>query len=182
MPDHHQLSDLEQSLDTLRQAFDQTFAQAIDTSAPLMADVLLIRLGGQVHALRLGDAMHLHPMMAVTSVQGPLPELLGVEGFRGDVLPVYDLRLIMGTPATSPAQWCVVARHLPVALAFDGFERHLRCPADTLSVNADNNVAMQRHLDGWLRTPQGTWPIVDVAAVLRWIQSATRTGAARLEG
>lgn len=176
------VSDLAHSLDGLRRDFDQTFAQPVDTSAPVMADVLLIYLGGQVHALRLSDVMHLHPVTAVTSVQGPLPELTGVEGFRGEVLPVYDLRLIMGTQAGTPAQWCVVARQLPVALAFDGFERHLRCPADTLSVNADSGVAMQRHLDGWLRTPQGTWPIVDVAAVLRWIQSATRVGVARLEG
>lgn len=182
MSEAHQSNDLSQALADLRHGFDQTFAQAIDTSMPVMADVLLIRLGGQLHALRLGEVMHLHSVAGVTSVQGPLPELLGVEGFRGDVLPVYDLRLIMGTQASSPAQWCVVARHMPVALAFDGFERHLRCPADTLSVNADTGVAMQRHLDGWLRTPQGTWPIVDVAAVLRWIQSAARLGAARLEG
>lgn len=179
---NEQSSNLMGSLDQLRHTFDETFAKAVDTAVPLMADVLLIRLGGQLHALRLSEVMHLHPVSGVTSVQSPVPELLGVEGFRGDVLPVYDLRLIMGTQSASAAQWCVVARHAPVALAFDGFERHLRCPADTLSVNADSSVAMQRHLDGWLRTPQGTWPIVDVAAVLRWIQSAARLGAARLEG
>jgi chemotaxis signal transduction protein len=182
MNSNQRLLDLNNALATLRGSFDQAFAEPMDTAAPVLTDMLLIRLGGQLHALRLNDAMHLHPLTSVTSVRGPLPELLGVEGFRGDVLPVYDLRLIMGTPASTPAQWCVVARHLPVALAFDGCERHLRCPADTLAVNADNSAAIQRHLDGWLRTPHGTWPIVDVAAVLRWIQGATRTGSARLEG
>jgi chemotaxis signal transduction protein len=65
-------------------------------------------------------------------VPGPLPELLGIVGLRGAIVPVYDLRLLLGHTPAGPPRWLVLAAGGQVALAFDHLEGHIVVAADAI--------------------------------------------------
>ena len=68
-----------------------------------------------------------------TRVPHAAPEFLGIAGFRGSVVPVYDLRVLLGCAGGEAPRWLVVAANSPVALAFDGFDGHLRLALDAIA-------------------------------------------------
>lgn len=172
----------------LRHDFDQSFAQA-PQEAPEAAgseDYLAIRLGADPHALRLAEIASLAPLAALTRVPGPCPELLGLIGSRGRLVPVYDLRALLGyaapaLPRQAPGgppgtqglpRWQVVLAAQPVALAFDGFEGHLRLPRQAAAADSGQT---HRHVREVLHAgPAGVRPIVSLESVLEVIRVAAR--------
>jgi purine-binding chemotaxis protein CheW len=117
----------------LRRGFDAAFAEAPAAARPLLVDLLAIRVGDQRSAVRLEEVERLfadHPLTALPSTH---PELAGLATARGTTFPVFDLRRLLGLPATGPARWTVLVR-APVAfgVAFDELEGHLRVPPEAL--------------------------------------------------
>jgi len=162
----------------LRQDFDQSFAQAPQEAAAAMEDYLAIRLGADPHALRLAEIASLAPLEAPTRVPGPCPELLGLTGFRGRLVPVYDLRALLGHAAPALPRWRVIALAWPVALAFDGFEGHLRLPRQA-AAPAQGKERAQLHVREVLHAGEagaGVRPIVSLESVLETIRVAARPG------
>jgi chemotaxis signal transduction protein len=161
----------------LRHDFDQSFAQAPPPAAAAMDDYLAIRLGADPHALRLADIASLAPLVAPTRVPGPCPELLGLTGFRGRLLPVYDLRALLGYAAPALPRWRVIALAWPVALAFDGFEGHLRLPREAAAA-AQGQAQARLHVREVLHAGAAeVRPIVSLESVLDTIRVAARPGA-----
>ena len=163
----------------LRHDFDQSFAQAPPPDAAGTDDYLAIRLGADPHALRLAEIASLAPLEAPTPVPGPCPELLGLTGFRGRLVPVYDLRALLGHAAPALPRWRVIALAWPVALAFDGFEGHLRLPRQAVAA-APAQARASLHVREVLHTPgavAGVRPIVSLESVLETIRVAARPGA-----
>jgi len=118
----------------LRHAFDRTFAEALHADTALLDDFLAIRLRDDPHVLRLDCVARLLPLRALTRFPSAVPQWLGLAGMAGDVVPVYDLGLLLGYPAAAAPRWMAVCRAAPVALAFDVFEgqfRHRREAADS---------------------------------------------------
>jgi len=58
--------------------------------------ILTFTLGEQICAIKIVDVVEVAAMVELTKVAGSRPELLGVANRHGEVLPVLDLRLIMG--------------------------------------------------------------------------------------
>ena len=58
--------------------------------------------------------------------------LLGIASFRGAIVPVYSLAVLLGHPPTPGPRWLVIAAEAPVAFAFELFESHLRVSADEI--------------------------------------------------
>ena len=56
----------------------------------------------------------------------PVTGLLGLAGLRGAMVPVYDLRALLGVNPVDEPRWMVTAAAATVAFAFDGFDGHLR--------------------------------------------------------
>lgn len=163
----------------LRHAFDQSFAQAPPPAAAATDDYLAIRLGADPHALRLAEIASLAPLDAPTPVPGPCPELLGLTGFRGRLVPVYDLRALLGHAAPALPRWRVIALAWPVALGFDDFEGHLRLPRQAVAA-VQGQAQAPLHVREVLHTPEagaGVWPIVSLESVLETIRVAARPGA-----
>ena len=115
----------------LRVAFDSAFSaseqqQVVDAQV----DVLAIRVAEQGYALRLAQVQAVHAERKLVPVPAPAPELLGLVGLRGLVVPVYDLRLLLGHPAGPAPRWLVLVRGTPaVCVAFEALEAHVRVPA-----------------------------------------------------
>lgn len=159
----------------LRRAFDRSFAEPPDERVVHFEDLISIRVGGDPFALRVRDVMGLFANKKVTSLPSPLAELVGVAGFRGGVVPVYDLRLLLGYPAREPTRWMALvttppgprAPARPLALGFDRFEAHLRVSPDAVAAEAVS--ARLGYVREVVRLASGTTPIVHVTSLLEAI-------------
>jgi chemotaxis signal transduction protein len=165
----------------LRAAFDRSFAQApAGANAPTEA-FLAIGVGGDHYAVRLSDISGLYVDKKVTALPSDLSDLLGVASFRGVLIPIYDLRVLLGYPAGPPPRWLVLAApYKQIGLAFDSFDGHLRLPLDAIAhkdktQDARQHVAESLRVDGQLRS------IVSVASMIESIKKRVQSGAAQKE-
>lgn len=109
--------------------FDGSFALA-HREAPVTVDVLAIGVGGDRYALRISDIAGLFADRAITAVPSSRAELLGIAGFRGSIVPVFDLAVLLGYTSIAAPRWLVIASGTPVALAFEEFAGQLRVPRE----------------------------------------------------
>jgi chemotaxis signal transduction protein len=124
----------------LRGAFDSAFSQPPRTEIDALEDLLAIRVGDTPYALRVSEVAGLHADRTVTPVPGSPPDTLGLAGFRGAIVAVYDLRVLLHTRCEGPCRWLVTAAvDERIAFAFDRFERHVRVP--TTAIFAERGAA-----------------------------------------
>jgi hypothetical protein len=135
-------------------------------------DFLAVRAGGRPYALRLAHIAGLFAGRAVTPLPSSAPALLGAAGFRGNVVAVYDLRVLLAEPADAAPGWLALPAAVPgLALAFDGFEGHFRVARG----EATPAPAELIEIAGVIR------PIVDVPAVSAGIVDRARARVPRKE-
>jgi purine-binding chemotaxis protein CheW len=165
----------------LRLAFDQSFAArpSLDTAPP--ASFLGIRLAGQPYAIRLSDIAGLFADKAITRIPGPEPALLGLAGFRSAIVPVYGLHAYLGHKATTTCRWLAIASGAPIALAFDGFDGHLRLSRDAILPTADDRPGRRFVLE-FAQAGEVVRPIVNLPSVLEAIKNRPRDVGATKEG
>lgn len=156
--------------DELARAFDADFARAPEVRAADSEDLLAIRVAGEPCALIRGELTGLFADRPVTPLPGAAPGLLGISGFRGALVPVYDLRSVIGgAVGGAPPRWLVTAAAAPVALAFDGFDAFLRVPRTAIAGHAAGDHARRAvRCDGELR------PILDLASIVDAIRARAR--------
>ncbi len=119
----------------LRRAFDLAFAEPPLADIRVRENFLAFRVGTDPFAMRVLDVAGLFADKSITPLPSPVSELLGVAGFRGEVVPVYDLRALLGQPSRTKPRWMVLAitaDKASIALAFDGFEGHFRVPHEDI--------------------------------------------------
>lgn len=108
----------------LQAAFDRGFAEALRGPRAATTDLLRVRLDGAPYVVRLSEVAALHVDLPICAVPTPARELLGVAAIRSALVPIYDLRALLGAPTTHAPRWCAV--HTTVGFAFDGFDGLLR--------------------------------------------------------
>ncbi|WP_229072636.1 chemotaxis protein CheW [Actinoplanes sp. DH11] len=149
----------------LRTDFDRSFAEPARTVGADSVELLAIGVGGRPYALRLSQASGVHPDRAVTALPTPVPALLGVAGFAGAVVPVYDLAALLGHPIPERPRWLVLTTGAPpLALAFHRLDHHLRVPVVDVVEGSIGDAGPGTYLQGLVRLPDGNRPIVDVPA------------------
>jgi len=162
------MTEVRSRLTELRTAFDRSFAEPLRSHDVAMVELLAVRAGGRPYALRLSQTSGMYPDRPVTALPGPLPALLGVAGFRGGILPVYDLAALLGHPAGDRPRWLVLAAgHPPLAFALGELDGHLRVAADTILTEGHEGAGCLR---GMVPLPGGTRPIVDMPAARAAVQ------------
>jgi len=126
-------------------------------------ELLAVRAGGRPYALRLSQTAGLHPDRPVTPLPSPLAALLGLAGFAGTVVPVFDLAVLLGHPVATRPRWLVLAAGTPpLAFAFHDLDGHVRVAAGAIVGEADGRAG--GGLRGMVGLPGGARPIVDVPA------------------
>jgi chemotaxis signal transduction protein len=166
----------------LRDAFDASFAALPVAGAAAVHDYLAIRVGGDPYAIRLGEIAGLHRDRRVVPVVCEAPEVLGIIGLRGAIVPVYDLRTLLGYPKGESGRWLVIA-HAPssaVAFAIDQFESHLRV-SDAAEERAGMDDHASRHLRGAVRGGDVVRPLIDLSSVIEAITQRARESSAAKE-
>jgi chemotaxis signal transduction protein len=122
--------------DALRRSFDASFAAPAGTAERAAEQLLAITIGDAGQAFWLADIAAIVVDRAITRLTGPVPELLGIIGLRGSLIPVFDLPALLGAVDRGPRRWLVVTAGVPrVGLAFARFDGHLRVPHTAIAVD-----------------------------------------------
>lgn len=169
---------LPERLAELRWTFDRSFAEPPPPRTAEVDDLLGIRVAGDPYAVRLSGISALFADRMTTPLPCSLPELLGVAGFRGAIIPVYDLATLLGYPASATPRWLVLTAELPpFALAFDTLDGHLRVAADAFArvdAGRESDRGPRAYVAEVVRTPAGSWSVVDLPALRAAIAARAR--------
>jgi chemotaxis signal transduction protein len=154
----------------LRTDFDRSFAQPTRNHDAEHVELLAVRAGGRPYGIRLSQTAGLHPDRPVTPLPGPLPALLGLAGFAGTAVPVYDLAALLGHPVAERPRWLVLATGTPpLGLAFHDLDGHLRVPGSAIVVEDAAHGCVR----GMVTLPDGTRPIADIPAARAAVHALT---------
>ncbi len=164
----------------LRRVFDRSFAESVIEEAQ-QEDFLAIGVGNDPYVVRLNEIATLLADRPITRLPSPVPELLGIVGCRGAIVPVYDLRALLGYSAEGTPRWLMIAAAEPVALAFDTFDGHLRLPRETREPEGRVEPTRQ-HVREVVRAGGVVRPIVRLASVVETIKRKTQAGLMQEEG
>lgn len=159
-------TDLIERVSQLRSAFDRSFAAPARSAAIAREEMLAIRVGGQACAVRLAQIAGMFAYRQVTHVPGDIPAMLGIAGFRGAIISVYDLRVLLGYDTAAALRWVVLAAAAPVALAFEGFEGQLRVAREDIVVQSLQPDLSNSAPREFVRTEKASARILSLQSVL----------------
>jgi chemotaxis signal transduction protein len=150
----------------LRQAFDQGFAAAPTDTLVSTQAFLAIGVGGDNYALRLSDISELFADKKVVPLPSQSADLLGIASFRGELVAVYDLRILLGYPAGAPPRWLVLlAEDMPVGLAFDQLDGYFDLPPEAIA-SAKGTEPTRQHLTETVSAAGSIRPVISVTSML----------------
>jgi len=154
----------------LRREFDASFAVTPAEHCEPTEAFLVLSAGGNPYAVRLSEVSGLHAGCPVTPLAGATPELLGIAGVGGRLVPVFDLGLLLGGKPSEKPRWVLVAQEAVVTFAFDGFEGHVRLPRGAVA-SEDRERAGRTHSGEVLRTEGGLRPILRLSSLVRAVEA-----------
>lgn len=156
------------AVEALRAEFDAAFAAPPRGARRDLVPLLAIRAGGAPVAVRVLDTAGLLPAKVVVPAPSRRPEVLGVCGHRGAVLPVFSLARLLGRAEEGEApRWMLLAgREERVALAFAAVEGHVLVVPAALQRAAGEAVG---HLAEIVEIEGAGRPVVSIPSLLRAI-------------
>jgi len=168
---------LEHRLEHFRHAFDQAFAAAPTGTVETFEDLLAVRVAGDRYALRAGEIRGLVVSRRIVPLPSRRPELLGVAGHRGMLVPVYSLAALLGYGAglTATPWLALVGGSEPLGLGFEQFEGFLRVRSGDIRTARDPGRATP-HAGQVVLVDNQSRQVVDIPKALG--QLAVRAGTA----
>jgi purine-binding chemotaxis protein CheW len=162
----------------LREAFDRAFADPPPAPGAGSEAMLAVRVGGQPYAIRLAEIGGLATDRPIVPVPSAIPELRGVAGIKGALVPVYSLAACLGCEQAEP-RWLVLCRgEEPLAFALGELEGTLQVASADL-VAPEAGAGASRHVSQVLRSTAGFRGVLDLRSLATWITE--RVGAAAPE-
>jgi purine-binding chemotaxis protein CheW len=155
----------------LRAAFDAAFAEPARAPRRDEIALLALRVGTEPFGMRVLEAAGILAARPIAAVPSRRPELLGVAGLRGNIVPVFSVARLIGRAAdeSEVPRFLVLAAvgaDERVALAFSGFDGHLRVPPTGLVAASEGARAHVREL---VRIGDEARPVLSVASLVRAI-------------
>jgi len=151
----------------LRRDFDAAFAAPHASLFRETEELLAVRVGPDLYAMRVAELAGLHADRKITPLPNQTREQLGIVAVRGVLAPVLDLRSLLGYPSGPAPRWLVFTRGAePVGLAFDRFESHLRVTrVQGLPLFRAGEHA-RPHVLGAVPLPTGPLPLIQIDSIL----------------
>jgi purine-binding chemotaxis protein CheW len=156
----------------LRSVFDQARAAPLSAGAEEQTeDLLAIRISRDAYAIRVSEISGLATGKKIVAFPSPIPELLGIAGIRGALVPVYSLAMLLGYNAeTERTRWLVLCgTQDPVALVFSDFEGYVRVSLTELYAAEQKDVA-RTHVQHVVHTPDVVRAVVSIPLIRKTIQ------------
>ena len=149
-----------------------------DTAAPLPIDVLLIQLAGELYGVPSSSVREVLRYREYTAVPGAPPSLPGILSQRGMILPVVELRPLLGleiAPITRATRLVVVAHQdIDMALLVEMVLDLAALPADSVEpLPAALDPTRARFLRGIARHEQQPIALLDLDELI----ASLRAGA-----
>jgi purine-binding chemotaxis protein CheW len=155
-----------------------TAAPAVVDDAAADSDAVVVRLGAGRFAVALASVAEVGRVPAVTRVPGMPGWVGGVANWRGRVLPILDLRSLLGADETTlgPGARLLVlaAEGVTVGLLVEAVEGTAVVAASAEPFPATLAGPAARLLAGQVPHEDGPVAVVDVGAVLRMRESLPR--------
>jgi chemotaxis signal transduction protein len=130
----------------LRRDFDRSFAEPERMVRESRERLLGLSIDGCAYALHLASITVLSEIRKIVSVPGSQPELLGIVGHRGVLVPAFDLGRLLGHRRCLRARWIVLCRSDdPIALAFADLDGQLE--VDSKDVRPLEGDARRQHVE-----------------------------------
>lgn len=168
---------LSRRVEELRRAFDDSFAAPWPTpEAHDRERMLALRVFKDTYLVRLAEVSGLAGVRSIVPVPSEAPALLGVTAFRGRIVPLFSLALLLGYPAEGdPPRWFVLVaeetprrasfREEPVGLAFHDLEGQvLLSPSDICPIEAQR---ARPHLQQAVRSGTELRPVISIPFLMR---------------
>ncbi|MEW6544988.1 MAG: chemotaxis protein CheW [Nitrospirota bacterium] len=139
--------------------------------------VCLISLGGELFAIELQHVREVFQVEAMTAVPGMPTALVGVANLRGIVMPLVDLRRLLGLPEAGPSpQFAVVIRHGSdqVGLLVDQVPELRTVPRDAMLASPPGDAAGRRSfVSAVLRVENRMGGVVEVPTLLAHVETGS---------
>lgn len=164
-----------------REAADDPAVSSVDAASPPVGGAadpgerpvaaVILRFAGARYAVEMSTVAEVVPVPRVTRVPGGPLWLSGVVNWRGRVLPVIDLRPMVGatmSPLPTSARLVVLAvDDIEAGLVADMVPGLLECPADSVTQTPATAAAGIAGLVRGIVELDGPVALLDTAAVLR---------------
>lgn len=177
------LSPVSEKVAELRHAFDESWAIPFPEGVEGQGENLLaIRISGDAYAIKVSEIAGLAMGRKIAPVPGPVPELLGLAGIRGTLMPVYSLRALLGYGSDAePPRWLALCgAEECFALAFHELEGYLRVAREEL-YPVEQKDAARIHVKEVARRPGAVWAVVSIALLRESIRERCRRDGVRKE-
>jgi purine-binding chemotaxis protein CheW len=152
----------------LRRDFDASFARVATMQATAGIDLIGIALGEADYAVRVAQIGGLRTGLALTPCPTPLPELVGIAGIGGVLVPVYDLAALLGL-GPGAGRWTILVEGGMLALAFSGFSGHFRVEPDAIAARHGAHAAAP--VTEFASHAGRSWPVIDIPSVVAAIRT-----------
>ena len=159
----------------LRAAFDRTFGLPPLLVAAEVEDLLLVRVAGVPYAIRLLDIAQIVSGRSVVAVPAVTPDLLGLAGIHGGIVPVFGLASVLGYgPDSGSPRWMIVCgTGEPIALAFSDLEGYLQLPTSALTADENFRATGEhvKYVDQVASTPDGVRAVISIPLIVAAIRN-----------
>jgi purine-binding chemotaxis protein CheW len=166
-------SKLEGRIAEMRRHFDESFALALPEQEAAPEPMLAITLEGERFALRVHEIVGLAVSREkIVPVPSRVPELLGLTGIRGVVVPVFSLPRLLGFDSEGgQVLWLAFCgdRQSPIALAFEGMEGQFEVASE--EIFARQEAAGQRYVSATVREGATLRGVISVPSLVEYIKA-----------
>lgn len=145
------------------QQFDASFAAPPPALGQRREEILVIGLGSRRYGLRLSQIEAVVRGKTVTPLPGSPPDQLGLAGFRGRLVTVFDLVAWLGHER-GEGGWLALVRTAQghqLALSFDGLEQQLSLAPEQLLGGGQDDL-----VDCLIQRPEGTLTVLSLTMLL----------------
>jgi len=135
--------------------------------------ICLITLGGELFAIDLRHVREVFELESVTPVPGMPSSLVGVANLRGTVVPLADLRPVLGVSSAASSKYAVVVRHgnQQVGILIDDVpEIRTVNPDDMLTASTQGVAESRPFLSGLLKIEERISGMVEVPRLLACVE------------
>lgn len=159
----------------LRRAFDQAFAAPPADASREVEPFVLLKVADHPYGMRVREIRGFAAARKIIPLPSSIGGLLGLAGFRGSLVPVYDLAGLLGYGALDqPPRWFILCGDAePLALAFaefDGYAEHSR--ADLRPRGTEE----RRHVREVLVLGSTARGVIDLPSIIQTVQASVGQG------
>ena len=156
----------------LREDFDRTFAAPFAETRIDVEQILAVRLKGDLIGVPVREIDGVERAAPVVPLPSDHPGLLGLSGYRGAIVPVYDLGALLGYEEAlrAPRWFFLCGKGDPLALAMDELPEYRTVPTTAFHAPYGNS---RRHVQGFARIGDAVGAIVSVPSIVRGIREGS---------